>query len=167
MLSPRARSARAATLIVAAPLALSLYASTDSAPWAATARSEIAVGVTVLARTVIAAESNPAALEVTPLDVARGYVDAPQATRLTIANTSPYGYELDVWPAAPVFREVTIVGFGPQVRLGDEGGAIVARGARGPALPLVLDFRFRLAPGLAPGRYPWPLRFQVRPVAGP
>jgi hypothetical protein len=159
--------ARAATLIAAAPLTLSLYASTGSAPRAASARAEIAVGVTVLPRTVIAAESSPAALEVTPIDVARGFVDVPRGTRLTIANTSPYGYELDVWPAVPVFREVTIVGFGPQVRLGDEGGSIVARGARGPALPLVLDYRFTLAAGLAPGRYPWPLRFQVRPVMAP
>lgn len=163
----RARPARAAALLAVAPLALSLYASTGAAPKAATARAAIAVGVTVLARAVIAEQSNPAALEVTPLDLARGYVDVPRATRLTIANTSPYGYELDVWPAAPVFREVTIVGFGPQVRLGDEGGSIVARGARGQALPLVLDFRFTLAAGLEPGRYPWPLRYQVRPIAGP
>lgn len=151
---------------IAASLALAVPAG-SAAPRAASARAEFSVGATVLARAVISEESSPTSLEVTPADVARGYVDARRATRLTIANTSPYGYELDVWPAAPVFREVEIVGFGAQVRLGDDGGAIVARGARGPSLPLLLDFRFTLAPGLAPGRYPWPLHFQVRPLPAP
>ena len=152
---------------LAASLALALYPALDSAPHASAARAELQVGATVLPRALIAAESSPATLEVTPADVARGYVDARRAMRLTIANNSPYGYALDVWPAAPVFRAVEIQGFGADVRLGDDGGAIVARGARGAALPLVLDFRFTLAPGLAPGRYPWPLKFQVRPLAAP
>jgi hypothetical protein len=152
---------------LAAALVLALYPASSSAPRASAARAELAVGATVLARAVIAAESSPAGLDITAADVARGYVDVRRATRLTIANTSPYGYALDVWPAAPVFREVEILGFGAEVRLGDDGGAIVARGARGSALPLVLDFRFTLAPGLAPGRYPWPLKFQVRPLTDP
>jgi hypothetical protein len=149
----------------AASLVLALPAS--SAPRAPGARAEFAVGATVLARAAITEEASPAGLEVTPADVARGYVDVRRATHLTIANTSPYGYALDVWPAAPVFREVEILGFGADVRLGNDGGAIVARRARGASLPLLLDFRFTLAPGLAPGRYPWPLRFQVRPLLEP
>jgi hypothetical protein len=59
-----------------------------------------------------------------------------------------------------VFSQVEIVGFGAQVRFGDDGGAIVARGARGEALPLLVDSGVVLAPG----RYPWPLRFRVRPL---
>ena len=154
-----------------APLAASLvlvgYPATDSAPRASAARAEIHVGATVLPHTVIAAQSSPAALEVTAADVARGYVDVRRAMRLTISNNSPHGYALDVWPTAPVFREVEILGFGAEVRLPDAGGAIAARGARGAALPLELGFRFTLAPGIAPGRYPWPLQFQVRPLNDP
>jgi hypothetical protein len=152
---------------LAASLLLVLYPASDSAPRASATRAEMVVGATVVARAVIAAESGPQVLEVSAADVARGYVEVRRAMRLTIANNSPYGYALDVWPAAPVFRAVEIAGFGGDVRLGDDGGAIVARGARGAALPLVLDFRFTLAPGLEPGVYPWPLRFQVRPLLGP
>jgi len=152
---------------LAATLVLALYPASDSAPRASAARAEIAVGATVLPRAVIAAESAPESLDVSASDVARGYVDVRRAMHLTIASNSPFGYALDVWPAAPVFRAVEIIGFGAEVRLGDDGGAIFARGARGGALPLELGFRFTLAPGLAPGRYPWPLRFQVRPLTGP
>ena len=162
---PRTRS-RSAHAPLAAALALALYPPSSSSPNASAARAEILVGATVLARAVIASESSPALLELTVADIARGYVDLPRATHLTVANTSPYGYALDVWPAVPVFREVLIRGLGADVRLSAEGGEIVSRNARGPALPLVLDYRFALAPGLAPGRYPWPLRFQVRPLAG-
>jgi hypothetical protein len=147
-------------------LVAAIYAPLSSAPSASASRAEILVGATVLARAYIADEANPPLLEVTAADVARGYVELRRATRLTIANTSPYGYALDVWPTAPVFREVRIEGMGAQVRLGDEGGEIVTRNVRGPALALVLDYRFALAPGLAPGLYPWPLRFQVRPLTG-
>jgi len=148
-------------------LVAALSAPLGSAPNASASRAEMLVGATVLARAFIADEANPPVLEVTPADVARGYVELKRATRLTIANTSPYGYALDVWPTAPVFREVRIEGLGAQVRLGDEGGEIVTRNVRGPALPLVLDYRFALAPGLQPGLYPWPLRFQVRPLPTP
>ncbi len=152
---------------LAAWLGLALYPGATSAPLAAPARAEIGVGATVLARAQIATESTPAALEISAADVARGYVDVPQAMRLTIANTSPYGYALDVWPTAPVFREVRVLGLGREVRLSDDGGAIITRGAHGQALPLVLDVRFTLAPGLVPGRYPWPLKLQVRPLLDP
>ena len=151
----------------AAVAVLALLAPAGSAPRASAARAQIAVGATVLARALIAAQSSPDGIEISAADIARGYLDVPRATRLTIANTSPYGYALDVWPAAPVFREVLIVGFGGEVRLRDDGGAIVARGAHGQALPLTLDFRFLLAPGVLPGRYPWPLKFQVRPLSEP
>ena len=136
-----------------AAIVVALLFSLSSA--ASTSRSEFGVGANVLARATIAAESSPELLEVTASDLSRGYVDV--ASRLTIANTSPYGYALDVWPAAAVFSAVDVGGVGALVRLTADGGTIVARGQRAHALGLVL----------APGRYPWPLRFQVRPLAGP
>ncbi|MBS0394540.1 MAG: hypothetical protein JSR54_07935, partial [Proteobacteria bacterium] len=140
---------RAGTLILGAVLALASSAGRTS-PAGATARAQIPVGATVLARALIADERSPAVLEVSAADVARGFVEVRGATRLTVANTSPYGYALDVWPAAPVFRSVIVGGLGADARLGDDGGAIVQRGQRGPALPLILDLRFQLAPGVAP-----------------
>ena len=146
-----------------AAILVALLFSLSSA--ASTSRSAFGVGANVLARATIAAESSPELLEITASDLSRGYVDV--ASRLTIANTSPYGYALDVWPAAGMFRAVDVGGVGAPVRLSADGGSIVARGQRGQALGLDLTIRFALAPGLAPGRYPWPLRFQVRPLSGP
>ncbi len=163
ILQPSAAT-RAGTLVLGALLALASSGGRTS-PAAVTARAQMPVGATVLARALIAEEQSPAVLEVSAADVARGYVDVRGATRLTVANTSPYGFALDVWPAVPVFRALVVGGLGAEARLGDDGGAIVQRGQRGAALPLTLDLRFQLAPGVAPGRYPWPLRYSVHPLA--
>jgi hypothetical protein len=137
------------------------------APQAASREARFGVGAVVLARATIAAETDAPFLEVTQADIGRGYVDARRATRLVIANTSPLGFALDVWPAAALFDSVEVTGAGTQATLATEGGAITLRGVHGPTSELILDFRFALAPGLQPGRYPWPLRFDVRPLTGP
>jgi hypothetical protein len=50
--------------------------------------------------------------------------------------------------------------------LGAEGGTIVQRWQHTNTMRLSLHFRLRLAPGLAPGRYPWPIQLSVRPLEG-
>jgi hypothetical protein len=127
-------------------------------------RATLAVGVTVLPRTEIESESSPATLTVTAADVSRGYVDLPAATRLSVWNTSPAGYVVDVWPAVNLFSAADVEAAGGVATVGDAGGTVVARGARGRGLPLVMSVRFHLAPHVGPGRYPWPLRYQVRPL---
>jgi hypothetical protein len=48
--------------------------------------------------------------------------------------------------------------------LGSDGGTLVRRWNKPQVLRLTLKFRLMLSPGLAPGRYPWPLRMGVRPL---
>lgn len=130
---------------------------------AGTARAEIGVSVTVMARTLIDAASSPRQLWITAADVARGYVEVPQATRLLVTNTDRRGYLLSVWPQVQVFSRVIVRSDDSQAELGADGGEIFER-RWGRALPLALDFRFLLAPGVRPGVYPWPVTFQVSPL---
>ncbi|HUL46947.1 MAG TPA: hypothetical protein VLV25_07590 [Steroidobacteraceae bacterium] len=127
---------------------------------AGTARADIQVSVTVMARTLIDSESSPRQLEVSAADVARGYVEVQGATSLLVTNTNRRGYVLSVWPQLQVFSTVVVRSGDSQAELGADGGEIFER-RWGKMLPLPLDFRFTLAPGVKPGVYPWPLRFQV------
>jgi hypothetical protein len=124
------------------------------------ARADIQVSVTVMARTLIDSESSPRQLEVSAVDVARGYVEVQGATSLLVTNTNRRGYVLSVWPQVPVFSTVVVSSGDSQAELGADGGEIFER-RWGKMLPLALDFRFMLAPGVKPGVYPWPLSFQV------
>jgi len=131
---------------------------------AATRQSRIEVGAVVLARAVIERETSPASIEVSEADVARGYVEVRSGTRLIVANSSPLGYALDVWPATSVFTSADLTTAGSIATIAQDGGTVMERGAHGPSSLVVLDVRFKLAPGVAPGHYPWPLRYQVRPL---
>lgn len=125
--------------------------------------AEIAVSVTVMARTLIDAESSPQQLEVSAADVARGYVEVPGAIQLLVTNTNRRGYLLSVWPQVQVFSTVMVRNGDSQAELGADGGEILER-RWGKRLPLALDFRFMLAPGVKPGVYPWPVKLQVSPL---
>jgi len=125
--------------------------------------AEIAVSVTVMARTLIDAESSPQQLEVSAADVARGYVEVPGATQLVVTNTNRRGYLLSVWPQVQVFSAVMVRNGDSQAELGADGGEIFER-RWGQTLALALDFRFMLAPGVKPGVYPWPVKLQVSPL---
>jgi hypothetical protein len=154
-------------ILAAGALALALSLLIGDMPVAAAAtRTTFTVGATVAARTIIAASSVPAELEISARDVERGYIEVPHATRLMVCNTGPDGFALELWPVSPVFSTVTVRANGAVAIFDEAGGEIVERGLRGTALPLQLDFRFELSPGTVPGHYPWPLQFGVRPLAG-
>jgi hypothetical protein len=130
---------------------------------AETARARIGVSVTVVPRAVVRSESLPAVLEISSADVRRGYVERRRATQLTIGNAGPVGFVLDVLPTARIFSRVEIsTSDQGKTTVGTEGGQLVGwHGARsGDAV--VFDFRFKLLPGIAPGRYPWPVRLDAR-----
>jgi hypothetical protein len=153
----------AASLALGAALAL---APADGArPGESAARASFSVGAVVLARAGIADAEVPATLDISAQDVARGYVELERGARLTVLNTSSVGYALEVLPLRPLFSGIEVRGTGADVSLDANGGSIVQRGRRGPSIPLALGFRFVLAPGIAPGSYPWPLAFSVRPLA--
>ncbi len=131
-----------------------------------TDHTSFTVGATVQPRTGIVAQSVPSILEVLPSDVERGFVEVPTTIRLAVSNTNPDGFVLDLWPMTTVITTIIVRGAGAEASLEANGGTIVQRGQRGTAIPLLLTFRFNLTPGTAPGRYPWPVHFDARPLIG-
>ena len=155
----RARFIRWSRALAGVVLVFAVYTAS-----AATTNSGFAVSVIVMPRTAIVASSMPDALEVSADDVARGFVDVTGESRLVVTNSSPGGYELDVWPVGSVFSAVTVYGIGADVAIGADGGSLFLRGQHGAAIPLQLNYHFRLPVGTLPGRYPWPLQFSIHPI---
>jgi hypothetical protein len=110
--------------------------------------------------------SAPQALEVTPADLQRGYIDVTEPTTLRVHSNSPTGFALDVLTVAPMLASMVVAGLASEQILGADGGTLVQRWRAPGSVDLTLEFRLLLAPGLSPGRYPWPLRLAVRPLDG-
>ena len=80
------------------------------------------------------------------------------------AVTARSGYALDLTTVTPMFSSVVVRGLNSEQSLGAEGGTIVQRWHAPQIVNLSLQFRLVLAPGLAAGRYPWPMHIDVRPL---
>jgi hypothetical protein len=144
-------------------LTVLLAAATPSG--SAETEGEFAVSARVLPRTTLQVRSAPPDLVISAQEVRQAYADVAEPTRVEVSNNSPRGYALLVSPTMPGFTALVVREAGVQVILGGEGGAIPERGQVGLRMPLSLRYRFMLDPRMAPGRYPWPVRLTVRPLA--
>lgn len=128
------------------------------------AHTSFTVGATVRAVANLELNSAPRVLHISAIDLQRGYLDAPEPTKLSISSNSQSGYALDFLSVAPIFSSLSVQGLGADVDLGAEGGSVVQRWQRSQPIHLALKFRFVLAPQLIAGDYPWPLRLSARPL---
>ena len=129
----------------------------------ADARSGVlAVSVTVVPSARADVVASQAMLEVTAEDIRRGYVEVHDAARLKI--TSNAGYRVDLHPRVALFRAAEVRVGGLRARIGPDGGSLVSAGRKGRAPPVAVDYRFELVDGVTPGRYPWPVAIDVRPL---
>jgi hypothetical protein len=145
-------------------LALGLAALGIENGLAAQVRTSFGVSATVAAVAKLDVEAEPAGLAVSAEDLERGYVDVGEPTALLIHSNSATGFALEVTPLAPLAAAMIVRGCDADARLGADGGTIVQRWQNRNSMRLSLHFRLVLAPGLAPGRYPWPIRLSVRPL---
>lgn len=119
------------------------------------------VSATVLKHARMNITEQPATLEITAADVARGYVDVARAGQISIRSNSPR-YLLEFAVQEGFFRRIDVAGLGEDVILGATGG-VASRPAGGPAATTTmrLRYRFLLAASAQPGAYPWPMRLSV------
>lgn len=144
-------------LLAIAPLQVSPLARAE------TARGRIGVSVTVVRPAMMRSKSIPSDLVISTADLRRGYLERHRAAQLFVENSGPVAFAIDLLPAAPLFSQVQIGTLGGRIAtFGVDGGQLLGSlGGRSPG-PLVLDVRFKLTPGIEPGRYPWPLRLEMR-----
>ena len=154
-----------AHVAIAAALALAIGTSARPAVAAGTSSAEFTVLATVRAVARIDAGTPHPSIEVSPADVARGYLDVGEPWNLNVESNDPGGVRLQVLAMAPMFRTIEVTGLGAEVNLGPAGGDVVLRWHDRRNAQLALRFRFLLAPGVQPGRYPWPLQVVARPLS--
>ena len=141
-----------------------IVAASVAAAGAKDVRTDFSVSATVLAVANLELQSVPIELPISAADIRRGFIDVAQPTQLTVRSNSASGFALDVLTVAPMLSSMAIEGLNSDLTLGADGGTIVQRWQRPQALNLSLKFRFGLAPGLAAGKYPWPVQLRVRPL---
>jgi hypothetical protein len=136
-------------------ICLSALALTVAHPLVTEAASKsIAVNAFVTANAVVQVEYQAQQLVVTATDVARGYCDAPAASRLRVS----------IFSRLPIFKSVRVDMPDASAQISRDGGAIAQRGRHGKEMPTQMAYRFMLADGVGPGTYPWPLALDVRPI---
>ncbi len=155
----RAQPAFAWALLAGALAALS--AADSSAQLRAGAPLSVSATVSPFARIEL---TPPAPIAISAADVVRGFVDAPRPLRMRVFSNSRAGFVLDVVTQSPWFTAVAINGLDGSVTIGADGGAIVQRWPGMTSRAMALRLRFKLADGLAPGLYAWPLQMRARPL---
>ncbi len=131
---------------------------------AADSHSTVLVTATVVPVARLEMTAQAPQLLIRQADLARGYVDTPRPLRLRVFSNSRAGFALDVATLSPWFTAVALEGLDAGVSLGAEGGTIVQRWQGEQSRALQLRLRFKLAAGLAPGLYAWPLQLRARPL---
>ncbi|HEX4523394.1 MAG TPA: hypothetical protein VH704_07730 [Casimicrobiaceae bacterium] len=142
---------------VALAAAFALCAAPEPARAASVGSSTMKVTANVLPYLRLQVLKQASSLNVTPEDVARGYVDVPAATDLMAKTNDRNGFSLSFDARSNVFRKAQITGLAHGLELGAEGG-LVHQPFTGKQMLMRLSYRFFLAPEVAPGSYPWPLQ---------
>lgn len=124
---------------------------------------QLQVSALVLKKVWMRTESAPGVLMVTDGDVARGYIDTPAATVLSLRNNSEDGFRLDFHLDPEVASSATVSGLPQPVRIGSEGATVTLPGRYRIARRFELHWRVGLASGIAPGTYPWPVQIEIEP----
>lgn len=104
----------------------------------------------------------PAALELSPADVARGFIEIPAAALIEVKSNTPW--EVAFHPTQGVIKSARVSGLQGDLEVGPNGASQAnLMPARKPA-SFELSYRFDLAPGVTPGSYPWPLSVSAHAI---
>ena len=145
-------------------IAAGFYIIGSPAVNAAESHAVLLVGATVQAVARIQSASVPAQILISENDVRRGYVEVAQPASLLVNSNSPDGIALDLLTLNPMMTSMIVSGLASEQSLGAGGGTLIRRWQHAQSIRLSLRFKFMLTPGIAPGRYAWPLSVDVRPL---
>lgn len=129
--------------------------------FAGSASALMNVSVEVVARTILTVNSQPASVEVTPADVARGYIDVTQAVTFQVRSNATNGYAMQFQPVGYPFGAATVTWGNSLVTVGNDA-AWLTRPYQPGTTSGTLTVHLLLAPGTQPGTYAWPLSFAAQ-----
>jgi len=143
---------KTAVFLLLTAAAAPLSAASNSAP--------MSISVSVITRTILTIDSQPATIDVTSTDVARGYVDVPQAVLFRIRSNAANGYAIQFEPVSFPFTQADI-SWGSALTTVTTDGTWMSRPYQQGMTAGTLNVRLTLAPGTEPGTYAWPVRFEA------
>jgi hypothetical protein len=147
-MKPRITTILLGIALAAAPL----FAGSKSA--------SLTVSVEVMGRTIMTVDSQPAAVDVTASDVARGYIEVPQAVAFHVRSNAASGYTVQFQPVVGPFSRAEVNWGNAQATVGADGAWLLEPYQQG-TISGALNVRLTLAPGTQPGSYAWPVRFDA------
>jgi hypothetical protein len=118
--------------------------------------SRIRVSAKVASSATIRMLGQPSNITITGKDIARGYVDAPAASRIEVRSNTPHGCLPVFGDSNGPFRETVVRGSEREIQIGPGIGCVPIPRTRGP-FTMELGYRFYLSGDARPGTYDWPL----------
>ena len=122
----------------------------------------VQVTAQVVARAIVTVDRQPASIDVTEADIARGYLDVPTPLQWRGQTNSRRGYLLQVTNESDVFSAVNLAFAGTEMNVGQQSW--VAR----PYVPggesLTVQVRLILRASTQPGRHLLPISVSATPL---
>lgn len=127
------------------------------------ASGQVTVGARVAPHIRWQVREEPAVLEITAEDIARGFVEVP-AARVRVQTNDPAGFIVVARVSGDQFASGALTGLDQPISIG-AGGGFLHLPFRGTAV-VDADLRWRLplSDRSAAGSYPWPLRISLHPI---
>lgn len=130
---------------------------------AETSSATMQVSMQVIARAVVSIESQPAAIDITATDIARGYVDVAAPIVVRVRTNSRRGYILQAEKVNEAFASIELSMPDASMNIASHESWIQRPYlAGGDVMPI--HARLRLAPGATQGSHALPVAFNASPL---
>jgi hypothetical protein len=105
---------------------------------------------------------HPAAIDLTPDDIARGSITVSGA-QLDLLVNDRAGYLIRAQLANPVFTAAKVLGLPGELVASAQAATLrmASMVGRPKPAPLAVSYELQIAPGAAPGRYGWPVSLSL------
>ena len=124
---------------------------------------QIVVGARVAPHVRWEVRDEPVLLEITPADIARGFMEV-SAARLRVQTNDETGFIVVARVSGDQFASGTLTGLDQPMAIGAGGGFVHSPFRGTDVMEAELRWRLPLSNRSEAGSYPWPLRITVHPI---
>ncbi len=148
-----------------ASLFIGHFFDVSNSAYAATKSKPLEITVSVKPHWSISVNYQKQSIHLSEEDVRRGYIDIPNATGLTIKDTSRSGFLLLFEGLSEPFKSVSVRGLpnAGEVIITSKS-ALIHQQNKKSTINLNLSYRFYLSEGAKPGEYSWPITITLQPA---
>jgi len=142
-------------------VAMAILAYFNGLSFAGNSNATVMVSATVIGRISQSIIHQEPRINVTEVDVKKGFIEIPSGTILEIKTNARNGYALFFEGINELFKEVTVMVSGRTVALSPNGG-FVHQSYSGSNIEVKdLSYKLQLKEDIQPGSYPFPFRVKA------